>query len=86
MMPPMDSTTQTRRRKLACQVRLRPQVQLELVRRNLSQNHLARACGISSGYMSQLLTGDRCPGPEVRAKLQKALPKMTFDQLFEVNQ
>ncbi len=61
---------------------VRSELQRELARLNLSQNRLARKCRISSGYMSQLLTGERAPGPEVRKRLLSALPTLTFDQMF----
>ena len=44
---------------------------------------MARECGLSSGYLSQLLSGARCPGPDVREQMLTAMPEMTFDQLFE---
>ena len=49
---------------------------------NLSQNELARRCEISSGYMSQLLTGARFAGPAVRTRIATNL-KLEFDDLFE---
>jgi hypothetical protein len=33
--------------------------------------------------MSQLLSGDRHPGPEVRARLLLVFKSLSFDQLFE---
>jgi transcriptional regulator with XRE-family HTH domain len=63
--------------------RLKPSVGRMLARLNKSQNQLARHCNISSGYISQLLRGSRCAGPEVRARLLEALPDATFDDLFE---
>ena len=62
---------------------MRPDVRRLLARLNLTQNELARHCGVSSGYLSQLLSGVRCPGPAVRRRLLDALPGATFDQLFE---
>ena len=55
-----------------------------LVRRNMSQNELARKAGLSSGYLSQLVRGDRFPSPAVRRKLLKALALRGFDDLFEI--
>lgn len=62
--------------------RIRPEVRRAVERENLSQNQLARLCGLSSGHMSQMLTGKRCPGPVARRCLMQAL-NLTFDQLFE---
>ena len=63
--------------------RLRLGIGRAFARLNRSQNSIARECKLSSGYMSQLLSGARCPGPEVRERLLVALPGLTFDQLFE---
>jgi len=62
--------------------RVRPEVQRAIARHNLSQNQLARRCGLSSGHLSTLLTGRRCVGPQARASLMRIL-KLTFDELFE---
>lgn len=53
-----------------------------LARMNVSQNELARRAGISSGYMSQLLSQIRCAGPATREKLLQVLPGIDFDNLF----
>ena len=63
--------------------RLKPGIKRAMARLNRSQNSIARECGLSSGYMSQLLSGARCPGPQVRELLLAALPDLTFDLLFE---
>jgi hypothetical protein len=65
------------------QYRIRPEIRVHLARLNLSQNKLARKLGISSGFMSQALTGKRCVGPGTREKLMAALPGLAFDDLFE---
>lgn len=62
--------------------RLRPKLKREIARLNESQNAVARACGLSSGYMSQLLSGKRHPGPSTRARLLEHL-HLEFDQVFE---
>ena len=71
--------------------RSRPKVRLNpyavwdrLNRANLSQNELARQMGISSGYLSQLITGQRRPSPRMRRRLQQALDIARFDDLFIV--
>ena len=38
--------------------------------------------GISSGYLSQLMSGTRCPSAEVRRKLMEVLGVAGFDDLF----
>ncbi|MYC06805.1 MAG: helix-turn-helix domain-containing protein [Chloroflexi bacterium] len=50
--------------------------------RGISQNELARLCGLSSGYMSQLVGGTRSPSPRVRRRIQQALEITDFDELF----
>ena len=54
-----------------------------LARNNMSQNQLARKVGISSSFMSQILSGERHAGPKTRKLILAALPGSTFDQLFE---
>jgi transcriptional regulator with XRE-family HTH domain len=62
--------------------RLHGQVRREIARLNISQNGLARAVGLSSGYMSQLLSGKRFAGPETPHRLMEII-KLSFDELFE---
>ena len=50
--------------------------------RDISQNELARLCGLSSGYMSQLMSGKRSPSARVRRDIQEALDVTDFDELF----
>jgi len=57
-----------------------------LARRHLSQNDLARLCGTTSGYMSQLLAGARNPSPLMRQRLLSALGEdRRFEELFVLN-
>ena len=64
-------------------VRLKAEVVWELLNRlNLSQNELARRIGRSSGYLSELINGERCPSAETRRRLMDALGVTDFDQLF----
>ena len=48
----------------------------------MSQNELARTLDITSGYLSQLMTGTRCPSAEMRKHLQEVLGISNFDDLF----
>lgn len=59
-------------------------VREHLLRRNISQNNLAMQAGVSQGYLSQLLQGQRNPGPSVRERLMTALKIRKFDDLFVV--
>ena len=61
---------------------IQPAARKIVARLNLSQNALARRCGVTSGYMSQLLSGKRHPGPVVRQRLLDALPSLGFDDVF----
>ncbi len=63
--------------------RLRPGLRRAIARLNLSQNEVARRCGFTSGYLSQLLSGTRFAGPSARGRLLEALAPLTFDELFE---
>jgi len=55
-----------------------------LTKRNLSRNAFAGRLGISSGYMSQLMRGNRFPSAELRAKILRSLKNVTFDDIFEI--
>jgi len=55
-----------------------------LARKNKSQNWLAMRLGISSGYMSQLMQGSRCPSPELRARILKVFGGQSFDDIFRL--
>ena len=57
-----------------------------IARRNMSQNMLAIRTGISSGYVSQIISGTRYPSPEVRQKLQDVLQPLTFDDIFIIEE
>jgi len=60
------------------------EVERFLTRRNLSQNAFAERLGISSGYMSQLMRGNRYPSAELRAKILRSLKNINFDDVFEI--
>ena len=51
---------------------------------NMSQNELARRCGITSGHLSHLMNGKRSPSPQVRRRLQRVLGVSNFDDLFVI--
>ena len=53
-----------------------------LNRLNMTQNELARLSGITSGFLSQMMTGKRGPGPGTRRGLLRALEGASFDDLF----
>lgn len=55
-----------------------------LTKRNLSRNAFAERLGISSGYMSQLMRGNRYPSAELRAKILRSLKNVTFDDIFQI--
>ncbi|MYK25736.1 MAG: helix-turn-helix transcriptional regulator [Dehalococcoidia bacterium] len=64
-------------------MRLNPQAVWEhLSRRDMTQNELARAAGISPGHISFLMNGKRSPSPGVRRRLRAALGVTDFDELF----
>ena len=72
-----------KRKQAHYRVRLKAEAVWELLNRlNLSQNELARRIGRSSGYLSQLINGERCPSPETRRRLMQALGVSDFDSLF----
>ncbi len=55
-----------------------------LARKNKSQNWLAKRLEISSGFMAQLLAGERCPSPNVRERIQAAFNDLRFEDLFTI--
>ena len=55
-----------------------------LLRKNKSQNWLAQKLGISSGYIAQLLNGDRNPSPKVRQLFLDFFNGYDFDDLFTI--
>ena len=55
----------------------------ELLNRVLiNQNELARPSGTWSSYMSQLISGTRCPSAKLRRRLIKALGTARFEDPF----
>lgn len=56
-----------------------------LEERDISQNDLARLAGISSGYLSQLMSGRAHPSPPVRQRLLGVLGLTDFDDLFTIS-
>ena len=72
-----------KRRQPASRVKLNPhKVWAILNRLNMTQNELARLVGTSSSYLSQLMSGTRCPSAAFRKKLNDALGVIDFDDLF----
>lgn len=57
-----------------------------LARKNMSQNAFAFRIGVSSGYMSQLMSGIRNPSPLLRERLLTALKldESNFDKIFKI--
>ena len=55
-----------------------------LAKRNVAHNAFATRLGISDGYLSQLVRGERYPSAELRAKILRSLKGVTFDDLFEI--
>ena len=55
-----------------------------LNRLNMTQNDLADLLEISSGHLSRLINGRRCPSPLMRRRLMDVLGCSDFDELFVV--
>ncbi len=49
---------------------------------HLTQNELARRAGVTSGYISLLVAGRRCPSPELRRRLMQVVGVTSFHDLF----
>ncbi len=57
-------------------------IKLQLALKNKSQNWCARRLGICSGYMSQLICGQRNPSPALRERIMKLFPECSYADLF----
>jgi transcriptional regulator with XRE-family HTH domain len=53
-----------------------------LVRRNISQNGLARRLRISTAYMSQIMNGGRYISPKMRRRICRYFRRYDFNDLF----
>ena len=53
---------------------------------DISQNELARRCGIPRGYMSQVMREERSPSPRVRRRWQEVLGVADFHLLFFIQE
>ena len=72
-----------KRRQPAYRVKLNPHKVWALLNRlHMSQNELARLVGTSSSYLSQLMSGTRCPSAAFRKRLMETLGVTEFDDLF----
>lgn len=61
-------------------------IQKIMAKKNMSQNCFAIKLGVSSGYMSQLMSGVRNPSPGLRVKILEVLKmdESGFDEIFEL--
>ncbi len=72
-----------KRRQPSSRVKLNTHAVWELLNRlNMTQNELATRVGTSSGYLSQMMSGTRCPSAEMRKRLMEALGVTRFEDLF----
>ena len=73
------------RRRFSSNVMLNPvAVWRRLDELQMSQNELARRCGISPGHLSLLMNGKRGPSPKLRRRMQQVLGVSNFDDLFVI--
>ena len=74
-------------RRAKSRVLIRTSVVWELMDQlDMSQNELARRCGISRGYMSQLVRWERSPSAGLRWRLQEVLGVEDFHVLFFIQE
>ena len=74
-------------RRAKSRVLIRTTVAWELLDKlDMSQNELARRCGISRGYMSQLMRWERSPSAQLRRRLQEVLGIEDFHVLFFIQE
>ena len=84
--PPV-SCVEAGRTRTRLRVTLKPDpVWAFLEERDISQNELARLLGISSGYLSRLMSGKAQPSPEMRRRFQRVLGVSDFDDLFTIGE
>ncbi len=57
-------------------------IKLQLALKNKSQNWCAKRLGICSGYMSQLMCGQRNPSPALRERIMKLFSGCEYSELF----
>ena len=57
-----------------------------LEERDMSHNELAHLVGISSGYLSQLMSASAHPSPELRRRFQCVLGVTDFDDLLTITE
>ena len=53
---------------------------------NRSQNWLAREIGVSPGYISMLVNGERAPSGRIRLRMLRALGLDHFNQIFRLEE
>lgn len=76
-----------RRRSGRSAVRLNAQaLWARLALLNRSQSWLADQIGISSGYMSKLVTGGRAPSGRIRQRMLDALGMGNFNEIFRLDE
>ncbi len=61
-------------------------IQVAMAKRNMSQNMLAIRVGISSGYISQLMSETRYASPKLRQTIIETLRPLTFDDIFIIEE
>ena len=72
-----------KRRQPSSRVRFDPdRVWKHSNRLNMNQNELARVGGTSTSYMSQLMSGTRCPSATLCKRLMEAPDVVRFEDLF----
>ena len=72
-----------RKRPSRSRVKLNPVAVWELLDQlGISLKELARRSGISAGYLSQLIRGERSPSVRTQRRLQQALGVADWDRLF----
>ena len=72
-----------KRASKAPKVKLNPVAVWELLDQlGITQKELARRSGISAGYLSQLMSGERSPSARTQRRLQEALDVADWDRLF----
>ena len=74
-----------RLRRRPVRVKLNPVAEWELLDQlGISQKELARRSGISAGYLSQLIRGQRSTSVRTQSLLQQTLGVTEWDRLFVI--
>lgn len=60
----------------------RTEIVIMMTHKNLSHTEVSSRLGITKGHWSKLVWGEKCPGPEVRERIQKLFNNAAWSRIF----